>query len=107
MWNSTQAEALFAYSKKMGLTPETTLFGFELGEELTAFKTGTGAFRNYMASYQRAAKLLRSIFGSVNVPKLMGPCPGMSWPQLATYVCELQYNYHLLLECSIEHAEQM
>lgn len=92
IWNSSQAQALFAYSKQMGYSPSTTLFGFELGEELTAFKLGTSAFEAYMASYHRASELLKSIFGaasqedsSVTVPKLMGPCPGMSWPQLATW----------------------
>ena len=81
IWNSSQAEALFAYSKQKGYTPETTLAGFELGEELTAFKVGSSAFGEYMASYHRASKLLKSIFGEpsavTTVPKLMGPCPGM------------------------------
>jgi hypothetical protein len=83
-WNSSQAEALFAYSKQKGYTPATTMWGFELGEELTKFKVGTGAFEGYTASYQRGAKLLTSIFGTDSAarPKLMGPCPGMSWPQL-------------------------
>ena len=83
-WNSSQAEALFAYSKLKGYSPATTMWGFELGEELTKYKVGTAAFDGYMASYRRGAKLLTSIFGTGNAarPKLMGPCPGMSWPQL-------------------------
>ena len=79
-WNSSQAEALFAYSKQKGYSPATTMWGFELGEELTKFKVGTGAFHGYTASYRRGAKLLTSIFGTGSAarPKLMGPCPGMS-----------------------------
>ena len=30
--------------------------------------------------------MLRSIFGAeAERPRLMGPCPGMSWPELATW----------------------
>jgi hypothetical protein len=81
-----------------------TLFGFELGEELTSFKTGTPAFAAYTASYQRAAKLLRSIFGSVNVPKLMGPCPGMSWPQLATWFPAFLKGTEGALDVAVYHS---
>ena len=117
VWNSTQAEALFVYSKQKGYTAATTMWGFELGEELTNFQLGSAQFAAYTASYRRAAKMLTSIFAraappgpgsqgrvqelpdggvapvaatlataeSSARPKLMGPCPGMSWPQLDTW----------------------
>ena len=77
MWNSSQAEALFAFSKSKGLTAASTLFGFELGEELTSFKAGTAAFDAYTKSYHAAAALLRSIFGDDDAerPQLMGKPP--------------------------------
>jgi hypothetical protein len=53
--NASQAEALFAYSSRAGYTGETTLFGFELGEELTSFKEGTPPFAAYTASYHAVA----------------------------------------------------
>ena len=85
-WDSRQAEELFNYSKKRGLDADATLFGFELGEELTKYKQGTAAFSRYTAAFHRCATLLRKTFGSGSArPKLMGPCPGMSWPQLATW----------------------
>ena len=132
LWNSTQAEALFAYSKQRGYTPETTLFGFELGEELTAFKVGTASFSNYMKSYHRAAALLKSVFGGTSttsstteagavaqqvvatsdgggaaaaaIPKLMGPCPGMSWPQLATWFPDFLKGTAGALDIAVYHS---
>ena len=44
VWNSSQAEALFAFSKSKGLTAASTLFGFELGEELTKFQVKNSPF---------------------------------------------------------------
>ena len=41
IWDPKQAAALFRYSKAQGYTAKTTLFGFELGEELTKFRAGT------------------------------------------------------------------
>eukprot|EP01052_Picozoa_sp_SAG31_P018007 SAG31_NODE_1257_length_9081_cov_7.585838_6_plen_393_part_00 len=105
IWNSTQAEALFAYSNQRGFRPSTTLFGFELGEELTKFKAGTPAFAAYVASYHRAAALLRSVFDHKDdVPKLMGPCPGMAWPQLATWYPSFLKGTEGALDISVYHS---
>ena len=105
-WNSSQAEALFAYSKQKGYSPATTMWGFELGEELTKFKVGTAAFDRYTASYQRAAKLLTSIFGTGSAarPKLMGPCPGMSWPQLDKWFPAFLEGTHGALDVAVYHS---
>ena len=79
MLNSSQAEALFAYSKQQGYTAATTLYGFELGEELY-FEVGTPAFRHYTEGYRTCANILRTVWGDTSErPNLMGPCPGMMW----------------------------
>ena len=88
VWNSTQALALFDYSQAKGYNRTTSLYGFELGEELTGFKVNTSEFDQYTRSYGSARTLLDSVFGpkpSAARPQLMGPCPGMSWPQLADW----------------------
>ncbi|KAL3902995.1 MAG: hypothetical protein SGILL_010616, partial [Bacillariaceae sp.] len=93
-WNSTPAEALMRYSKQQNLMRHTSLYGFELGEELTRFEEGTPEFANYARAYHTCARLLREIFHkndskdaniSSTRPLLMGPCPGMAWPTLATW----------------------
>tara|TARA_B110000208_G_scaffold108543_1_gene134459 strand:+ start:124 stop:2034 length:1911 start_codon:yes stop_codon:yes gene_type:complete len=89
-WNSSQAEALFRYSKAQGYDATTSMYGFELGEELTSFKLGSKDFEQYTQGYRSCAALLTKVFGAKGStasprPMLMGPCPGMSWPQLATW----------------------
>ena len=47
---------------------------------------GTGAFNGYLAAYHRGAALLRAMWPAAAAkPLLMGPCPGMLWPQLQTW----------------------
>ena len=100
LWNASQATALFKYTLKMNHT--ATMYGFELGEELTKYKYKTTDFRHYTDAYHTCAKLLRTVWGagdgtgtrtgkgvklgeSPQRPKLMGPCPGMQWPQLTKW----------------------
>ena len=98
LWNASQATALFKYTLKMNHT--ATMYGFELGEELTKYKYKTTDFRHYTDAYHTCAQLLRTVWGagdgtrtgkgmelgeSPQRPKLMGPCPGMSWPQLINW----------------------
>ena len=55
-------------------------------QELTVFKLGTPAFTAYTTAYHTAAALLKHYWPDpAKRPKLMGPCPGMSWPQLASW----------------------
>ena len=56
------------YSKQKGYTAATTMWGFELGEELTNFQLGSAQFAAYTASYRRAAKMLTSIFARAAPP---------------------------------------
>jgi hypothetical protein len=59
-------------------------YGFELGEELTGYRSGTAAFEHYTQAYHECAELLRQVWPEPSRrPKLMGPCPGMAWPELA------------------------
>lgn len=85
VWNSSQAEALMRYSRARGYDTSTTLYGFELGEELTSYKENTSAFAAYTRAYHECAALMRSTWPA-DRPRLQGPCPGMSWPQLATWM---------------------
>jgi hypothetical protein len=86
-WNASQAAALFAYSQSQSYDARTTLFGFELGEELTRFRAGSTDFQQYVEGYRTCAALLTQVFGAApdRRPKLMGPCPGMAWPELSTW----------------------
>ena len=63
-WNSTQAEALMRYSKLHGYTRQSTMHGFELGEELTRFREGTAEFDNYVQAYHTCSRLLQTILAT-------------------------------------------
>ena len=62
-WNSSQAEALFRYSKAQGYDATTSMWGFELGEELTKYKVGTRSFQQYAEGYRSCAALLTEVYG--------------------------------------------
>jgi hypothetical protein len=112
-WNSSQAKALFLYSKQQNYTKQTTLFGFELGEELSHFQPGTLQFGHYIQAYHECAHLFREIFhdrssadsipGDVR-PLLMGPCPGMAWPTLATWFPAFLESTKDILDVAVYHS---
>lgn len=85
------------------------MHGFEVGEELTGFSVGTPEFTAYTASYQRAAKLLASTYskgssGGGARPALMGPCPGMAWPELATWYPAFLEGTRGALDVAVYHS---
>ena len=107
VWNSSQAEALFAYTRAAG----HAVYGFELGEELTRFTLGSPAFADYTNAYHKAAQLLRAAWAddsnnsSSSVrPLLMGPCPGMSWPQLQTWFPAFLNGTRGALDAAVYHS---
>jgi heparanase 1 len=106
-WDSTQATALMKYSKQQNYTRETTLFGFELGEELTKYEAGTTAFTNYIEAYHECSYLLKSVYDfheDRRRPLLMGPCPGMSWPRLATWFPSFLNATKNMLDVAVYHS---
>jgi len=109
VWNSSQAAAMWTYSAAKGYNSDTTMYGFEVGEELTGFSVGTPEFTAYTASYQRAAKLLASTYskgssGGGARPALMGPCPGMAWPELATWYPAFLEGTRGALDVAVYHS---
>eukprot|EP00937_MAST-01D_sp_MAST-1D-sp2_P001994 g1994.t1 len=106
VWNSSNAEALFAYTRAAG----HAVYGFELGEELTRFQLGTRAFDDYVTAYRKAAALLRDAWAgeggsnSSSRPLLMGPCPGMSWPQLQTWFPAFLNGTRGALDAAVYHS---
>ncbi|KAG7358330.1 glycosyl hydrolase family 79 protein [Nitzschia inconspicua] len=110
VWNASQATALFRYSQQHGFNRRTTLHGFELGEELEGYQVGSTAFDNYISAYRECAKLLREIYcGDAKSdcperPLLMGPCPGMAWPTLATWFPAFLHATRSLLDVAVYHS---
>lgn len=99
----------WTYSAAKGYNSDTTMHGFEVGEELTGFSVGTPEFTAYTASYQRAAKLLASTYskgssGGGARPALMGPCPGMAWPELATWYPAFLEGTRGALDVAVYHS---
>ena len=91
VWNSSQALALMKYSRSKNYSAVTTLYGFELGEELSSKcnftnetdKEGCGS---YIRSYKECASIILSIWPDrSHRPRLMGPSPGMDWPRLSQW----------------------
>lgn len=108
IWNSSQAEALFSYSFARNYSRKSTLYGFELGEELTKFKVGTPAFENYIAAYQNCSVLLEKIWSTdsscTSKPKLLGPSPGMDWPNLARWFPSFLNRTRGTLDVAVYHS---
>jgi len=105
LWNSSQVEALLQYSVQQGYSRQTTLYGVELGEELTRFEVGTPAFGHYIDAYKKCAILLKTTWhDNIAKPLLMGPAPGMSWPRLATWFPEFLQQTFGALEVAVYHS---
>ena len=106
-WDPSQALALLHYSYLQNYSRQTTLYGVELGEELTRYDVNTGAFDNYITAYQECALLLRSLWGEYNDPTrplLMGPCPGMDWPKLVTWFPSFLERTKDVLDVAVYHS---
>lgn len=118
-WNASQAMALLRYSYQQNYSRQTTFYGVELGEELTQYKLDTDAFDNYVAAYHECARLLHSLWDDPkdtidhtilsqsddsHYPLLMGPCPGMMWPQLATWFPAFLNRTFDVLDVAVYHS---